>query len=325
MPVRWRKTRDGRSSRQGRSRRLGCWGTVLALTTLASQGLACPNITTVGVEVKEFIGQDDSLVELEDALVLAGRRKAVRQIATERVRGGSFEMVDDDRISFSSTTDSQFVGTVLSHEVVSAYVQPLGSREAYVLELRVDVCVEPQDQVWFVQFGEFRDGRGGLLESMPRQLAGLATPRIQFLMPGDRIAREASFTLEGEVLSESVQAVKRANTEEVAKYRQCRRGTEMTRKFFGGTLDNLFTASCGQPPRVRTWTDIVARATFQVRLCDLHLKDCIVSKEPHNIRFPNTDAKQWPHLAEAYYQDGFSFVGAIAVNALSLSMGGGER
>ena len=310
--------------------RLACASVVVAVAALwmSVANAACNEPVTVRVVPEEFVHPGSSLTELQEQLVLAGRRMAIREVATQRL--GTVETLAEEggSVTYTSATHGQFTGHVTGHRVVSTDSGRLGELLTLKITMDVDVCVTAQDRTLFVRFGTFNTEDGKVLERMPAQLAWLNNQRdgIGFLAPGDSPDVRARWVMDGEITDAHVDARDWNNQQEIDRWQVCERNRRQAPQGVTGNRDlDLFLsvltqpADCGPRPQWTRGRDLAARAVFQVRVCDVEFGNCRVFRQRYDEAWQDVGRGGWSDLAPAFWRDGFGFVAALAVSALELT------
>ena len=152
----------------------------------------------------------------------------------------------------------------------------IGSRDTRKYQLSVDVCAEPEDQVWYVVQEPFSSETDGILQGIAGVVAS-PSEQLQVIRPGDPGTSEASYVLTGTAISEQVHLRKWTNQEEQAKYVHCVESARQAARVVSGLLGavtgrfgNIVQGSgnCGPRPRQRSGTMLSLRAIFLTRVCD---------------------------------------------------------
>ena len=286
---------------------------------------ACADPVTVHVVAEEFVHPGSSLAELQEQLVLAGRRTAIREVATQRLGTVESLIEEDGAVTYTSSTRGRFTGHVTGHRVIDTGSGRLGELLTLKITMDVDVCVTAQDHTLFVRFGQFRADDGQVLERLPAQLAWLNNQRdgIGFLAPEESPGVPARWTMDGEVVDVAVNARDWNNQQEIDAWRTCERNRRQPAAGITGNRDlDLFLsvltqpADCGPRPQRVRGRDLTAQATFQIRVCDADFGDCRVFRQRYEEAWRNVGDRRWSNLAPTFWRDGFGFVAAVAVNAL---------
>ena len=300
---------------------------VAALWTSASDA-ACNDPVTVRVVPEEFVHPGSSLTELQEQLILAGRRMAIREVATQRLGTVETLIEESGSATYTSATHGRFTGHVTGHRVVSTGSGRLGELLTLQITMDVDVCVTAQDRTLFVRFGTFSTEDGKVLDRMPAQLAWLNNQRdgIGFLAPSDSPDVRARWVMDGEITDARVDVRDWNNQQEIDRWQTCERNRQQSRQGVTGNRDlDLFLsvltqpADCGPRPQWTRGRDLAAQATFQVRVCDAEFGNCRVFRQRYDEAWPDVGRGGWSELAPAFWRDGFGFVAALAVNALELA------
>ena len=314
-----------------RQRRVSCFACASAAAVVIA-GLwsspstaACTNPVTVRVVPEEFVHPGSSFAELQEQLVLAGQRMALREVATRRL--GAVEMLVEEygSATYVSATRGRVTGTVTGHRVANTGSGRVGELLTLQITMDVDVCVTAQDHTLFVRFGQFRTENGEVLERMPAQLAWLNNQRdgIGFLAPGESPSVPTRWVMDGEITDAHVDTRDWNNQQEIETWRTCDQNRQRSSQGVTGNPNlDLFLSvltqppDCGPRPQRGRGRDLTAQATFQVRVCDSEFGNCRVFRERYDEAWPNAGNQRWSDLADAFWRDGFGFVAALAVNAL---------
>ena len=303
-------------------------GAVLAIVAVlwpTPSTAACSDPVTVRVFPEEFVHPGSSLAELQEQLVLAGRRTAIREVATERLGTVESLIEEDGAVTYTSATRGRFTGHVTGHRVVDTDSGRLGELLTLRVTMDVDVCITAQDHTLFVRLGQFRTDDGRVLERMPAQLAWLNNQRdgIGFLAPDESPGVPARWTMDGEVVDVAVNARDWDNRQAIESWRACERDRRRSANATTGNRDlDLFLsvltqpADCGPGPQRVRGRDLTAQATFQIRVCDADFGDCRVFRQRYEEAWPDVGDRRWSNLAPAFWRDGFGFVATVAVNTL---------
>ena len=286
---------------------------------------ACTDAVTVRVVPQEFVHPGSSLSELQEQVVLAGRRAAVREVATRRLGTVESLIEENGSVTYISATHGSFTGHVTGHRVVDIGSGRLGELLTLQITMDVDVCVTAQGHILFVRFGQFRTDDGQVLERLPAQLAWLNNQRdgIGFLAPDESPGVPARWVMDGDIVDAAVDARNWNNQQEIDAWRACERERRRSGGAVTGNRDldlflNLLTqpADCGPRPQRVRGRDLTAQATFQIRTCDAEFGDCQVFRQRYEDTWRDVGNQRWADLAPAFWRDGFGFVAAVAVNAL---------
>lgn len=314
---------------------------------LSADSRICDDVTSVTVHPEEYV-DDTSLTDLMSRLIANGRRLAVEQVTTTRVLSKSSERIRNDDISFKSDTSQRFRGTVTSHEILERTPGQIGNRETLRITMRVNVCVTPADQVWYVRIEEVRSETHGIIEWMQSRFHS-PTDRIQLVRPGELRADEAAYKLLGQVFSENISVRNHTNINEVEAYKDCvqkKKQRAQTRNqqnqhyqspgqqkgsleqgLAGLAILGIVAAlvsdadSCGDPPQLVTGEKFEAKAIFQIKICDTHSGDCRSFRQPYESQglVKTANDKQVAH--REFFHEGFGLVGAIALHDLQGRLG----
>ena len=299
----------------------------------ANQDASCDTVHTVTVSPEEYVG-DMSLTKLMSHLITIGRKMAVEQVTTTRVIGSSSETIKNDAVNFRSYSSERFVGTVTSHELLARETGRIGSRETLRLTLRVNVCVGPVDQVWYVRIGDIESEAKGELDWMKSRLKS-PTDRIQLVRSGDLGADVAAFRIQGMVFSENVALRNYTNEKEIQAYDKClrklhsqdRNQRRMLNSFGLSQLTNIIqgtgdsSRACGYRPQRTSGKRLEAEAVFQVKICDTHLGDCQTVRQPYDSRTVVKTKQDEEVAVRRFYHEGFGLAGAFALHNLQRSLG----
>ena len=293
----------------------------------------CDTVHTVTVSPEEYM-EGISLTDLMSHLISIGRRMAVEQVTTTRVLSESSETIHDDDVDFRSHSSERVVGTVNSHEVVAREFGKIGTRETLRLTLRVDVCVGPADQVWYVRIDDMESETVGDLAWMKSRLKS-PTDRIQLVRPGELGAEHAPYRIEGLAFSEIVSVRSFTNEDQIRRYDQCVRTKRSQARTQRRVLDsfglrNLVSVvqgagdpsrACGDRPRRIRGNRLEAEAVFEIKICDTHIGDCQAVRQRHGSRTVVRTKEDEEVARRRFYHEGFGFVGTIALHTLQRSLG----
>ena len=304
-------------------------------STRADTTNPCDKVHTVTVTPEEYVG-DKSLTKLMSHLISVGRKMAVEQVTTTRVFSTSSEIIQDDTINFESSSSERFVGTVISHNVVERKPGLIGDRETLKITLEVNVCVEPSDQIWYVEIKDISSELHGNLEWMRFRIKS-PTDRIQLVHSKELGANRAAYRIQGLVFSESISLRPYSNHDEIQTYHKCIRQqrsqaqaqSQLLNSFgfgqLGGVLQGLSKGSdaCGHPPKQVTGQRLEGEAMFEIKICDTHFGDCQSVRQPYQsyIIINSRQKEELELAARQFYDQGFGFVGSLALHNLQQTLG----
>ena len=303
---------------------------LLALAAVAAEAAACPNPRTETVTVEEFIGSR-KLGDLTEELIARGRKEALQQAAIAHVRVSSSERVDNDALVFKSVAEERFRGSVLSSTVIdgSRTIGQIGDRETLKFDLGVVVCVQPEDQVWYVVQAPFSSESGFRLGSM-RGVVKSPSRQIQVVRPGGAGAGGASYTLRGDVFSEKFRVAGWTNHDEPRKHSKCVQDARQSRQMMSAILGSLTGSrmnlgsgghNCGPSPPHRTGNMLSMKAVFVTKLCDSQMDTCVEHRQPHH-HAQRIRRRDDVHTAKtAFYRDGFGLSSTVSLAKLMNDLG----
>ena len=293
----------------------------------------CDKRVSVTVHPEEY-ATGTSLTDLMSKLIAAGRRMAVEQVTTTQVLSKSNEMTRNEDISFKSDTSQRFRGTVISHEILEREPGRIGSRETLRVKMRVNVCVTPADQVWYVRIEDVGSETYGPFEWMKSRFHS-PTEQIQLVRSARLRAGEAAYKMHGWAFSERLSVQNYTNRKDTQAYYNCvkkqRARARNSQRVLGALglgdvgriLEGLTSGagSCGDPPERVAGRRLEAEAIFQIKICDAHSGDCLTVRQPFDFqRSVRTEKDKKVALLE-FYQEGFRLVGAIALQRLQRNLG----
>ena len=300
---------------------------MLAGVAFAPESAACPSQRTEMVTVEEFIG--DSLADVTEELIARGRKEAVQQAAIAHVRVSSSERVDNDTLVFKSVAKERFRGSVLSHTVISRSAGRIGDRDTLKFNLRVVVCVQPEDQVWYVVQAPFSSDRGSRPGNM-RDVVKSPSRQIQVVQPGGPGADDASYILRGAVFSEKQRIDDWTNDGERYKHSKCVADARRSQQMMSGLLGSLTGRrlnigsgghNCGPSPPRRTGKMLSMRAVFVTKVCDIHMDTCAEHRQPHRHSQRIASRVDIDAAKAAFYRDGFGLSSSISLAKLMNDLG----
>ena len=293
----------------------------------------CDTVHTVTVSPEEYM-DGLSLTDLMSHLISIGRRMAVEQVTTTRVLSESRETIQDDDVDFRSHSSERFVGTVNSHEIVSRELGKIGSRETLRLTLRVDVCVGPADQVWYVRIDDMESETAGDLAWMKSRLKS-PTDAIQLVRPGELGAEHAPYRIQGMAFSENVSIRGFTNEDKIRQHDQCvrkrreqaRNQKQILNSFGLGSLTMVVQGGgdpsrvCGDRPRRIRGERLEAEAVFEIKVCDTHIGDCLTVREPYDFQTVVKTREDEEVARRRFYHEGFGLAGTVALHNLQRTLG----
>ena len=299
----------------------------------ADAGTPCNESHAVTVSPEEYVG-DTSLTELMSKLIAMGRKMAVGQVTTTRVLGQSRETIRNDDISFRSDTLQQFRGTVTAHEILSREAGRIGNRDTLRIVMRVNVCVTPADQVWYVRIADIKSETGGPFDWMKARFKS-PTDRIQLVQFGEQRAANAAYEMRGLAFSENVSVRDYTNNEKIQAYNICvrkqkaqaRTQRQVLGAFGLGSVGRIIEGvgsgpgSCGDPPKRARGRRLEAQAIFELKICDTHSGDCQSARQSHTYQRPVTTKGDTQAAVRDFYHEGFGLVGALALHNLQRTLG----
>ena len=294
---------------------------------------ACDSVQSVTVSPEEYVG-DARLRDLMAHLIASGRKMAVEQVTTTRVLAKSTETIQNDNVNFQSYSSERFVGTVNSHEILAQESGRIGKRETLRLTMRVNVCVGPANQIWYIRVQDIESERSGVLDWMTSRLKS-PTDRIQLVRSGELGADDASYTIRGLVFSERISVGDFTNEKEIQEYNNCVRRVQSQTQTQKNLLNSIglgrlgslvprngnSSAACGNRPQRILGKRLETEAIFQIKICDPHLGDCQAVRQLYDSRAVVKTKKEEEIAVRRFYHEGFGLVGSIALHNLQRSLG----
>ena len=302
--------------------------TIPLLFVWSIDALACEHRLTATVQVEEFIG-DRSLSDLSEELIARGRKEALQQVAFSHVRVSSSERVDNENLDFKSTAKERYRGYVLSHTVLSRSTGKIGDRDTLQYELRVEVCAEPEDQVWYIVQNPFSSERNGKLHTLADVVAS-PSKQLQVVHSTDPGSNDATYILRGTVFSENFQINNWTNRLEQSRHTNCVEKAKQSSRMISGLLGavtgrrlNLGDGGrhCGPRPPHRTGELLSLKAIFSTKICDNHMHTCKEHRQPHDHSQLVRSQDDVDNAKRTFYRDGFGLSSTISLTGLMAELG----